>query len=406
MSEDITQAMQHGIRDRRVVGLRERLIRAGAATVALDPRDVTDPTAFDAELENAVRAFQQGHGLVVDGVVGPETERRLNEAQYTFGERLLHWDPQEPLRGDDVQRLQDNLSMLGLYYGHITGTFDEKTHHAVVELQQNLGLNPTGMVNNQTIAALARVNKKISNSKAFSLRDYHRLERTSDAIRSQKIVIVPAMQLQAPVIPGGAPESYRDTAQRITSDIAIRIHELLSAMGANPLLVSQEPLSDRNGTQIDVQPSIRKALDSQRDAVVVVLDCDWNPSPAAHGVSVFYWGDTDREEATLSPIGQRGATLTLREIVARTGALDLGAHGRQWSLLRLNTAPTFSVDVGYISNRAERQHLEDPEYRTHMANAVVVALQRMYLQAADDMPTGTISTLDLMHRLSQKPVNN
>ncbi|MDO5618971.1 peptidoglycan-binding protein [Kocuria sp.] len=403
MSEDITQPLKHGIKDRRVTGLRERLVRTGAASKDLDPRDVLDPTAFDDVVEGAVRAFQQNHGLVVDGVVGPETERRLNEAQYTFGDRRLYWDQDEPLRGDDVERLQDNLSLLGFYYGHITGTFDQKTHHAVVELQQSLGLETNGLVNNQTIAALARVNKKISESKAFSLRDYHRLERTSDAIRSQTIVLVPAMHTEAPVIPGGAPDHYRETAKRITTDVAVRTHELLREVGATPLLVSKEPVTDRHGTHIDVQPNIREALNSSRDSVVVVLDCDWNPSASAHGVSVFYWGDTDRDGATLSPIGQRGATLTLREIVARTGALDLGAHGRQWALLRLNSSPTFSVDLGYISNQAELDRLEDPEYRTHLANAVVVGLQRMYLQAADDMPTGTMSAADLARELAQRP---
>lgn len=403
MSEDITQPLVHGMNDRRVVGLRERLVRAGAASSHLDPRDVSTPAAFDDDVATAVRAFQQTHGLVIDGVVGPETERRLNEAQYALGDRNLQWDPNEPVRGDDVERLQENLSLLGLYYGHLTGSFDQKTHHAVVELQQSLGLDSSGVVNHQTIAALARVNKKISDSKAFSLRDYHRLERSSDAIRSQKIVLVPAMHTEAPVIPSGAPDDYREAAKRITTDVAVRTHELLREVGATPLLVSKEPITDRQGTQIEVQPNIREALNDTRDAVVVVLDCDWNSSPAAHGASVFYWGDADRGGATLSPIGQRGATLTLREIVARTGALDLGAHGRQWGLLRLNTAPTFSVDLGYLSNQAELSRLEDPEYRSHLANAVLIGLQRMYLQAADDLPTGTMSAADLVRELARRP---
>lgn len=402
MSEDITQAMHRGIHDRRVVGLRERLIRARAATVALDPRDVSDPTAFDDAVEDAVRAFQQSHGLVVDGVVGVETERRLSEAQYTFGERLLHWVEQEPLRGDDVQRLQDNLSLLGLYYGHITGVFDQKTHYAVVELQQSLGIEPHGFVNSQTIAALARVNKKISDSKAFSLREYHRLERATDAIRSQQIVLAPALLLENPAIPTDAPPEYKINAQEITTDIATRVHELLREMGATPLLVSPEPLNGRDGNPIEFHSSIQKALDGRRDAIVVVLDCDWNSASTAHGVSVFYWGNTEQAGATFSPIGQRGATLALREIVARTGALDLGAHGRQWNLLRSNSAPTFSVNLGYVSNSDELKRLKNSEYRTHIANAVVVALQRMYFQAADDMPTGTMSRVDLMHGLEQR----
>lgn len=403
MSEDITNPLQFGTRDRRVVGLRERLIRTGPAPHGLDPRDVDDPTAFDDVVQTTVRGFQQARGLVVDGVVGPETERRLNEAQYTLGDRRLHWDVNEPLRGEDVERLQDNLSQLGLYYGHLTGTFDEKTHHAVVELQHSLGLQATGAVDSQTIAALARVNKKISDSKAFSLRDYHRLERATDAIRSQRVVLVPAMLTNNPVIPAGAPDNYREIAERITVDVAVRAHELLNEVGATPVLVANRPVVDRRGTHIDVRSSIDEALGTSRDAVVVVLDSDWNRSSSAHGVSVFYWGDDDRAKATLSPIGERAAALTLREIIARTGALDLGAHGRQWGVLRLNSVPTISLDLGYLSNPGELSRLEDPEFRTHLATAVVVGLQRTYLQASEDMPTGTMNAADLAREIARRP---
>ncbi|KAA9394794.1 N-acetylmuramoyl-L-alanine amidase [Kocuria coralli] len=402
MSEDITQPMQRGTNDRRVVGLRERLVRAGTVNLRLDPRDAGSPTLFDDAVEAAVLEFQQNHGLLVDGVVGPETERRLNEAQYVLGDRRLYWDPDGPLRGDDVERLQNNLSLLGLYYGHLTGVFDQKTHYAVVELQQSLGLEPTGVVNTQTIAALARVNKKISDAKAFSLRDYHRLEQATDAIRSQKVVLVPAVFTDNPVIPGGAPHDYSSVAEAITTDIAVRTHELLREVGATPLLVATRPVKDRHGTLIDVHPSIADAVAGSRESIVVVVDCDWNHSPSAHGVAVFYWGD-DTSSVTLSPIGQRAATLTLREIVARTGSLDLGTHGRQWGVLRLNSAPTLSIDVGYISNQSELAHLEDPEFRSHLANAIVVGLQRMYLQTSEDMPTGTMSAIDVAREIARRP---
>lgn len=403
MSEDITQPLQHGVTDRRVVGLRERLIRTDSTSLTLDPREVSHPTVFDDDVRVAVRAFQQNHGLVVDGVVGPETERRLNEAQYALGDRRLYWDSKEPLRGDDILRLQNNLSLLGLYYWHLTGVFDQKTHHAVVELQQSLGLEPNGVINTQTIAALARVNKKISDSKAFSLRDYHRLERTTDAIRSQTVVLVPAMFGENPVIPSGAPATYRREAERITTDIALRAHELLREVGATPIVVSPEPLADRHGTLIDVSVSMTQALETTHDAIVVVLDCDWNSSSAAHGVAAFYWGDDEHQGTTLSPIGQRAATLSLREIVARTGSLDLGAHGRQWGVLRLQSVPTISLDLGYLSNAEERSRLANAEFRTHLANAILIGLQRMFLHSADDMPTGTMSAADVAREIAKRP---
>jgi murein L,D-transpeptidase YcbB/YkuD len=63
-----------GARDARVVALRARL-RAGGEYLWPDP---ADPKLFDADLKAAVMAFQKGHGLPADGVVGGQTLVDLN----------------------------------------------------------------------------------------------------------------------------------------------------------------------------------------------------------------------------------------------------------------------------------------------------------------------------------------
>jgi murein L,D-transpeptidase YcbB/YkuD len=55
----------------RVAALRERLLSMG-------PRPTDADEVFDEELQRAVVAFQQRHGLEPDGVVGPTTLRELN----------------------------------------------------------------------------------------------------------------------------------------------------------------------------------------------------------------------------------------------------------------------------------------------------------------------------------------
>ena len=48
---------------------------------------VPDPErVYDGDVELAVRTFQQQRGLTVDGVVGPLTFRRLDEARWRLGE--------------------------------------------------------------------------------------------------------------------------------------------------------------------------------------------------------------------------------------------------------------------------------------------------------------------------------
>jgi len=63
-----------GARDQRVVALRERL-RASGEYHGPDP---ADPKLYDKGLQDAVKAFQQAHGLPADGVAGGRTLTELN----------------------------------------------------------------------------------------------------------------------------------------------------------------------------------------------------------------------------------------------------------------------------------------------------------------------------------------
>src|SRR6201993_4164943 len=78
-------------------------IRATLATLGLLDNHDEDLTTgqhvaaevFDAELDHAVRAFQQHRGLLVDGIVGEATYRALKEASY----RLRGPTPDPPFWG-------------------------------------------------------------------------------------------------------------------------------------------------------------------------------------------------------------------------------------------------------------------------------------------------------------------
>ncbi|MGA1145490.1 MAG: peptidoglycan-binding protein, partial [Candidatus Nanopelagicales bacterium] len=52
-----------------------------------------DAVVFDDELDHAVRTFQQERGITVDGIVGPDTFRRLDEARWQLGDRVLSFVP-------------------------------------------------------------------------------------------------------------------------------------------------------------------------------------------------------------------------------------------------------------------------------------------------------------------------
>jgi N-acetylmuramoyl-L-alanine amidase len=64
-------------------------------------------------------------------------------------------------------------------------------------------------------------------------------------------------------------------------------------------------------------------------------------------------------------------------------------------VLRLTTAPTVRIDLGYASNSGDIDRLSRPEFRDTVAEALVIAIQRLYLAAEDDAKTGTLKISDL-----------
>jgi murein L,D-transpeptidase YcbB/YkuD len=71
--------LEPGGRNNAVAVLRTRLLTGiDHAEVALAQRGSADPTLFDAELQNAVKHFQERHAIDPDGRIGDGTLRELN----------------------------------------------------------------------------------------------------------------------------------------------------------------------------------------------------------------------------------------------------------------------------------------------------------------------------------------
>lgn len=366
---------------RRVVTLREALLRAGITMSYLAPGSVNDPTVFDDHVDAAVRAFQQSRGLIVDGVAGPDTQRALSEAQFRFGDRILGLnDGGPPQRGDDVAELQRHLSHLGFYYGHIDGEFGVRTGYAVAELQQNLGVPGSGVCDSETMTAMSRVNRAISPSQAFALRDYERLDRTTAALRGRLIAVNTGRSLQ---VSPHATERLTDqalTERLVTTDIAERIERILLQFGARVVAASPGAGRQWNGNP----PSLN--LD---------IHCDWLDQQAASGVATYYWGLPGTGEAR-SPIGHRAAILMMKELTARTDMENLGVHARTWDTLKLSGVPSVGLDLGYLSNEHDAARLADPVFRQTLADSIVIGIQRLYLLEEEDQPTGTLALDDVL----------
>lgn len=105
--------------------------------------------------QTAIRRFQADHGLIVDGIVGPQTLRALQSATDSLEN---DWDLSIILelgsRGSAVVQLQQNLQVIGYYDGPITGYYGVITQGAVEMFQVAIGIRLTGRVDADTLAAL------------------------------------------------------------------------------------------------------------------------------------------------------------------------------------------------------------------------------------------------------------
>lgn len=367
---------------RHVVSLREALLRAGISMSYLAPDSVNNPTLFDDHVDAAVRSFQQSRGLIVDGVAGPDTLRALADAQYRFGDRALAFSEGEPAaRGDDVAELQRHLSHLGFYYGHIDGEFSVRTRYAVAELQQNLGIPVSGICDAATMQAMARVNRAITPSQAFALRDYERLDRSTTALRGRLIALSTGRSELASPHAVERLTSEPLTEALVAADIGRRVERILREFGARVVTRSSAAGPNPGGERV---PSLN--LD---------LHCDWLDQQAASGIAAFYWGLPGTGEPR-SPIGHRAAILLMKELAVRTGMDSLGVHGRTWDTLKLSGIPSVGLDLGYLSNRSDAERLADPVFRQTVADAIVIGIQRLYLLEEEDQPTGTLALDDVI----------
>ena len=123
---------------------------------------------FDADTEEAVRAFQEVFGLAADGVVGRATWYKLvylyvgirdlaelaGEGQDLYGDALQRLDDGQLApgsRGRWVRVLQYMLTVLASFYSDIPapaqdGIYGEDTRQAVLAFQRNQSLPQTGIV--------------------------------------------------------------------------------------------------------------------------------------------------------------------------------------------------------------------------------------------------------------------
>ena len=333
-----------------------------------------EAAGYDPATELAVRHFQQVRGLSVDGRVGEETYRALTEARWSLGDRLLRYDPERPVRGDDVTNLQERLLELGYDAGRADGILGAETEAGLRAFQRDYGLAADGTCGPGTLRALKQLGRRVTGGRPQLLRQSANLVESGPHLIGRVIVIDPGH--------GGEDTGYtagETTESDLVFDLASRIEGRLAAAGAKVYLTR-----GRTGGPT-LQERTAFANDENAD-LFVSLHMEAHGSPHARGVASYYYGNGSGVSST---VGEQFANLLRREVIARTGMLDCGSHAKTWDLLRLTRMPAVRVDCGYLSHPVDRLLLLDARLRSTIAQAVVAAVQRLFLPAEADPPTGT-----------------
>ena len=368
-------------------------IRARLAVLGLLSQDPSEAPAdayahafFDHDVDAAVRGFQQQRGASVDGIVGPQTWRLLDDARWRLGDRLLWYAPSRLLTGDDVAALQERLLDLGFDVGRADGIFGRETEAALREFQRNIGIDSDGTCGPATFKALGRLSRTVVGGEPSALREIEAIRRSGPTMAGKVVVLDPGHGGSDPGLVGhGLVEAD------LADDLAARIEGRLTATGVAAYLTRGRLGSSETPPD---EPARAGTANDLRADLMLSIHIDGSSTPKPNGVATYYYGDRGR--GTRSETGARFASLLLRELTVRTDLLDCGTHGKTWDLLRRTRMPAVRLELGYLTHPGDAARLSDPGFRDVVAESVVAAVQRLYLPPHEDTPAASILLPDLV----------
>jgi N-acetylmuramoyl-L-alanine amidase len=361
----------------QIIGLLKRIDLLGdAAAVPEQTRSTSSAPVYDERVELGVRAFQQQRGLTVDGVVGPLTFRRLDEARWRLGDRILTHLPGNLVAGDDVYALQGRLLDLGFRVGRLDGYYGPETEGGVREFQRNFGIPPDGTCGPATLKALTRLSPMVKGGAPNALRAQERIREAGPHLGGKTVVIDVGRGHNLPT-------DLAQVSDAILHDLAQRVEGRLVAIGVQAFLTTPRWAATPG------EESDRAAFANRTGAdLFVSLALDTSANADACGVSTYFFGDANHD--TWSSVGERFAGLVQREIVARSDLVDLRSHPKTWDLLRHTRMPAVRLDAGYLTNPGDHARLREASFRDVLAEAIVVSVQRFYLSPEVDAHTGVL----------------
>ena len=290
--------------------IQQRLIALGGH---IDPGEL-DGT-FGASTEAAVRSFQGGRSLRIDGRVGPDSWGQLVEAGYQLGDRTLYLRSSLH-RGDDVRALQRKLNGLGFDAGKEDGLFGSRTDHAVREFQRNVGEESDGIVGIETLATLERMRPPEQGPSRAVVREAESVRAMQSSIDGQIVAI-----------DAGTDGYDVDAPDRIMAEA---LADELAARGAKPVLLT----GDEPAAPSDVARTANELAAAACVSLRIVM-----ATSETGGPTCSYFGSA----TTHSPAGKRLAELVLEELERELGCPGT-LEGLTEAILRETRMPAVQIE--------------------------------------------------------------
>jgi N-acetylmuramoyl-L-alanine amidase len=341
----------------KVAELHERLAGLGYRIEV----DEVLRSIFGDSTEAAVRQFQQDHGLIVDGLVGPDTWESLLSSGFSLGDRLLYYS--EPmLSGRDVAELQGRLNALGFDSGRADGVFGPLTERALKDFQRQAGVVADGVFGPLTHAALETLG---SRGKLLSAGSPSESFPPLSGLEGARVYIDTPSGLEQRATPAVDAE-----IARICNFLAASLTRRLAERGATGLH------SRRSGEFVTAHE--RAALANATDPhVVISLSLNWASDPDVCGTATYYFAGP----SGYSKAGRRLASLCQDSLVEILDRPDCRIHGRSWTILRRTQAPAVVVEPLTLSNPIESEILKSKDFITSVSDGLVSALDRYFTSA-------------------------
>ena len=347
----------------------------------LDSREATA-----GEVGAALRRFQRDRGLSGTGEPDRTTLSHLEEARWSLGDRVLWYAAGHPFTGDDVTALQHTLLDFGFDVGRVDGLFGPRTDTCLRDFQANYGLPVDGTAGPTTFGALRRLSRpRVTGGRPDALREMELVHRAGPRLPGKVVVVDPGHGGADPGVVG----VDRLVEADLVLDLANRVVGRLRAVGVSAYLTRSELPADEELGEVD---RASFANDCHAD-LVLSLHTGGHSDGAAEGIATFFHGSPTT--GAVSTTGERFAGLVQRELLARTGMRDCRSHPASLDLLRFTVMPTVRLEVGYLTSPVDARLLADGDVRDTIADALVVAVQRVYLPPEADAPTGMLRLSEL-----------